>query len=251
MAKIRSGSRRQAAVKKARRAGPAKTKRTGSSARRPSRPAAKAPTRSSARSRTAPPAKPAGRPSARPAPQATPARRSTYADAIILYERGLHALQAKRYRDASDTLRRVIAEFPEEIELHERAELYIRVCERQMSPPDATPKTPDEQVLAATLAMNAGAFDQAVALLTSVLQAQREHDGAEYLLGVALAAKGDASGALLHLARAIDLNTENRDLLRKAPELEALRQTDGGRALLAEASSAARRERRNQPRARR
>ena len=151
-------------------------------------------------------AKPA--PKAKPKAAAPPLRRSTYADAVLLYERGLQALQAKRYREAADTLKRVIAEFPEEIELHERAQLYIRVCARHLAPPDATPKTPEEQVYAATIALNTGAVDRAVSLLTAALQQQADNDAAEYMLGVALATKGDQQGAMRHLARALELNPE-------------------------------------------
>jgi tetratricopeptide (TPR) repeat protein len=168
----------------------------------------------------------------------------------MLYERGLQALQSKRYREAADTLKRVIAEFPEEIELHERAQLYIRVCERQITPPDSTPKSPEEQVLAATLALNAGAVDRAVTLLSAALQRQADNDAAEYMLGVALGTRGDYQGALQHLARAIELNPDCRDALRKEPELEALRETEEFRALLA-AASAPRKDRKAQPRGRR
>jgi tetratricopeptide (TPR) repeat protein len=185
------------------------------------------------------------------APAPPPPRRSTYADAVLLYERGLQALQAKRYREAADTLRRVIAEFPEEIELHERAQLYIRVCERQLAPLDATPKTSEEQVYAATLAMNAGAVDRAISLLTAALQQQTDNDAAEYMLGVALATKGDQQGALQHVARALELNPDSRDAIRKEPELEALRETAEFQALLAAAAVAPRKDRRPKPGAKR
>jgi tetratricopeptide (TPR) repeat protein len=204
------------------------------------------------------PARPATASAARPSPKAKskvqapqPPRRSTYADAVMLYERGLHALQHKRYREAADTLKRVIAEFPEEIELHERAQLYIRVCERQITPPDSTPKTPEEQVLAATLALNAGAADRAIALLNGALQRQPDNDAAEYMLGVALASKGDQSGALQHLARALELNPDSRDAMRKEAELEALRATDAFQALLAAAAAAPRKDKKPPAKARR
>ena len=244
MAKLRRSAGRPIAVKKARAAAPA----------RKSKPK---PARKAAAAKPAP--KPAARPTAKPAaktrqkpPAPTPApRRSTYADAVILYERGLQALQAKRYRDSADMLKRVIAEFPEEIELHERARLYISVCDRQLAPLDATPKTPDEQVYAATLAINTGALDRAVTLLTAALQQQRDNDAAEYMLGAALAAKGDQQGAVIHLVHAIDLNPDNRELLRKEPELDALRQTPELQAALAAPSLPGRKDRRNQPRTRR
>lgn len=249
MAKLRRSAARQAAVRKpkaaaaVRKAKPAARPRSKAPAARAARTAPKTAARTAAKqavkSRLKPPA---------PAP---PPRRSTYADAVVLYERGVLALQAKRYQEAADTFRRVIAEFPEEIELHERSQLYIRVCERQIAPPDSTPATPEEQVYAATLAINAGALDRAVALLTSALQQDRENDAAEFMLGSALAAKGDQQGAVIHLLRAIDLNPDNRELLYKEPDLEALRQAPEVQAALAAPPPPGRKDRRNPPRPRR
>jgi tetratricopeptide (TPR) repeat protein len=263
MAKLRRSTGRTAPAKKARTAAsasrPKARKAVKKPAPKPARPAAKkqlaakpaGKPRKPAAARRAAPA--AARPAPKSKPKATPPppKRSTYADAVLLYERGLQALQAKRYRDAAETLKRVIAEFPEEIELHERAQLYIRVCERQLAPLDATPKTPEEQVYAATLALNSGAIDRAIGLLNAALQQHADNDAAEYMLGVALATRGDRPGALQHLARALELNPECRDAMRKEPELEALRETDELQALLAAAASAPRKEKRPQARIRR
>ena len=260
MAKLRRNAGRPTPVKKALAAAPASRSKGKPAVKKPApkpakpaakKPAAPKPAGKAAKPAPARPATKAAAPKPKAKSPAPPPRRSTYADAVLLYERGLQALQAKRYREAADTLKRVIAEFPEEIELHERAQLYIRVCERQLTPPDATPKTPEEQVYAATLALNAGSVDRAVNLLTAALQQQADNDSAEYMLGVALATRGDQQGALQHLARALELNPELRDALRKEPELEALRETEALQALLAAAASAPRREKRAQARVRR
>jgi tetratricopeptide (TPR) repeat protein len=252
MAKLRRSAGRQAVVKKARAKAPAKPSKVRPAVRKAhSKPKAVAKPKPVTTPKARPAAKPAARGRQKPIAAAPPPRRSTYADAVVLYERGLHALQAKRYREAADALRRVIVEFPEEIELHERARLYVRVCERQFAPLDATPKTPEEQVYAATLAMNAGALDRAVALLTAALQQKKDNDAAEYMLGVVLAAKGDQPGAIVHLVRAIELNPDTRELLRKEPEFEGLRQTNELQAALAASAAASRRDRRNLPRVRR
>ena len=271
MAKLRRSTRRPTAVKKARATAPtARAKARPAVKKTGARPARPVIAKKSAKVKTAarPAAKPvvkrkapgANRTVQKPKAQVAPKqegkagaqpRRSTYADAVVLYERGLHALQGKRYRDAAEILKRVIAEFPEEKELHERAELYLRVCARHLTPPDATPKTPEEQVYAATLAINAGAFDRAIALLTVALQQKKNNDSAEYMFGVALSMKGDQHGALAHFARAVELNSDSRELLRKEPELEALRQTDELKALLAGPPAPARRDRRPQARLRR
>jgi tetratricopeptide (TPR) repeat protein len=262
MAKLRRSAGRPAPAKKAKAAAPAARSKARPAVKKPApipaRPVAKKPAAPRSAGRPGTPA--AARPSPKPKPKAPaarpktpppPPRRSTYADAVLLYERGLHALQAKRYREAADTLKRVIAEFPEEIELHERAQLYIRVCQRQFAPLDATPKTPEEQVYAATLALNAGAVDRAVSLLNAAIQQQADNDAAEYMLGVALAVKGDQQGSLRHLARALELNPDCRDSLRKEPELEALRETEALQAILAAAAAAPRKDRRPQARVRR
>jgi len=273
MAKLRRSASRPAPAKKAKAAAPAARSTARPAVKKPApapaRPVTKKPSAPkserkprkpvAARPAPKPPVRAAVRPAPKPKPKApaarpktpAPPRRSTYADAVLLYERGLQALQAKRYREAADTLKRVIAEFPEEIELHERAQLYIRVCQRQLAPLDATPKTPEEQVYAATLALNAGAVDRAVSLLNAAIQQQADNDAAEYMLGVALAAKGDQQGSLRHLARALELNPDCRDSLRKEPELEALRETEALQALLAAAASAPRKDRRPQARVRR
>ncbi len=177
--------------------------------------------------------KAAARKPAAAAPPPPPPRRSTYIDAVAMYERGVQALQARKYREAADTLRAVIAQFPEEKELHERAVLYLRVCERQMAAAPKPVETLDDRVYAATVAINNAQLDQAIDQLTAVASSDPEHDHAMYMLGVAHALKGDYAGAVRHLSRAMALNPENRDLARKEPDLEALRHTDDMRQLLA------------------
>ena len=263
MAKTRRSALRPASAKAARSAGSSKktparpvlktSAKPAARSLKPARPAArttkpaKAPARTPAKGSGPGPARPGGKPVRTPAP---PPQRSTYADAVSLYERGMQALQAKRYREAAETLKAVIARFPDEKELHERAQLYIRVCERQLTPLDATPKTPEEQVYAATLAINTGQVDRAISLLTAALQKDPGNDPAEYMLGVAFSLKGDLASALSHITRALELNPDNRELVRKEPDLDAVRQTDEIRAILAAPPESSKRERRTAPRRR-
>jgi tetratricopeptide (TPR) repeat protein len=162
-----------------------------------------------------------------------PPTRSRYAEAVGTYERAMQALQGKRYRDAAALLKKVITEYPDEKELLERAQLYMRFCERQLAPLDATPKTSEERIYAATLSLNAGDPERAVQQLTAALAQDPANDHAEYMLGVALAVRGNTDAAIPHLERAVALNHENRDLIAKEPDLEALRQTEVIAALLA------------------
>ena len=63
------------------------------------------------------------RPPAPPAQPSAPQRRSTYFEAVAVYERGLEALQRHAYSDAASLLESVLRQYPEEKELHERVRL--------------------------------------------------------------------------------------------------------------------------------
>ena len=249
MAKIRRNAARPAPARPAKFSGPSKKAQARPAVKKAAKAAAKAKpaaARPAAKSATAAkpaqdrrrrrprhaakaakpsPAKPVGKPVRASAP---PPQRSTYADAVSLYERGMQALQAKRYREAAETLKAVIARFPEEKELHERAQLYIRVCERQLTPLDATPKTPEEQVYAATLAINSGAGGPGHrAAHGGAAAGPRQRPRRVHARRRVLAQGRPGRRRCTHISRALELNPDNRELVRKEPDLEALRQTDG------------------------
>ncbi len=75
------------------------------------------------------------RPSAPPTSPA-PQRRSTYFEAVAIYERGLEALQKHSYAQAANLLESVLRQYPEEKELHERVRLYLNICHRQAAQRD-------------------------------------------------------------------------------------------------------------------
>jgi outer membrane protein assembly factor BamD (BamD/ComL family) len=171
-----------------------------------------------------------------------PQRRSTYIEAVALYERGLEALQRHAYQQAADLLESVLRQYPEERELHERVRLYLNICQRQAAQRETAPQTIDERLYAATLSINGGQYDQAIAHLRLVRDEDPDNDHALYMLAVAHAQRSEHAEAVAHLERAIALNPENRALARTDPDLEPLRGDDAFRAALeAPAGSALRR----------
>jgi len=173
-------------------------------------------------------------PPARPAPGAPgpPQRRTTYVEAVALYERGLEALQRHEYRGAADLFESVLRQYPEEKELHERVRLYLNICQRQAAPRQATPQTVEERLYAATLAINGGRYDEALMHLRLVRDEDADNDHALYMLAVAHAQRGEIAEAIAHLERAIALNPDNRGLARTDPDLEPLRRDDSFRTAL-------------------
>lgn len=173
-------------------------------------------------------------PSSRPAQPSYegPPRRSTYTEAVALYERGVEALQRHDYQGALNTLESVLQRYPEEKELHERVRLYLNVCRRHATPAPAAPMTLEERLYASTLAINGGRYDEAISQLRLVRDEDPDNDHALYMLAVAHAQRGEHAQAVAHLERSIALNAENRALARQDADLEPLRADEAFRQAL-------------------
>lgn len=171
------------------------------------------------------------KPTPPPAPSPPP-RKPAYYEAIALYESGVRGLQRHDYDAAANAFRSVLERYPEERELHERARLYLRVCERETARRPANPQTPQERVYAATVALNAGDHATAMDHLNRALEESPDSDHAHYIMSVALTMRGEIDDALEHLRQAVSLNPENRALARQDPDLEAVRDHEAFREIL-------------------
>lgn len=158
-----------------------------------------------------------------------PARRPTYPEAVSRYESGMRALQEHRYKEAADAFRAGLLQYPEEKELNDRVRLYLALCERHLSS-TPEPKTLEERLYAATLALNAGDPETALRHLGEIVAQDPDHDGALYMLAVAHASSDDPQQALAYLQQAIARNPDNRALALQDGDLERLMQNESIRA---------------------
>ena len=158
--------------------------------------------------------------------------RPAYLEAVARYEQALLAFQAHEYGQAIETLRAILATYPDEKELHERVRLYLQMCERQQAASRELPQTLEERLYAATLAINAGALSEAVGHLESAREQDPDHDQALYMLAIVQAQQGNLAEAAELLQRAVEINPENRSIARNDPDLDALRAQSSVRSLL-------------------
>lgn len=150
-----------------------------------------------------------------------------------LFEKGVRALQGRNFKEAAGLLGSIIERYPDEKELHDRARVYMAICERQGSPKrDQAPRTVEERINAATVALNRGAFTEAMEFLRSVKREAADNDAVSYMLAVAHAGLGDPDTAVRHLHEAIALNPDNRFLAAQDSDLETLREHAAFVALL-------------------
>jgi tetratricopeptide (TPR) repeat protein len=153
--------------------------------------------------------------------------------AMESFEKGFRALQARSFKQAAGILRSMIERYPDEKELHDRARVYLAICDRYSdSKRDERPRTVEERMNAATVALNRGAFAEALELLGSVKREDGENDAVYYMLAVAHAGLGDTESAVTQLHAAIELNPDNRFLAAQDADLEALREHAAFVALL-------------------
>lgn len=153
------------------------------------------------------------------------------------------ALQEHRFAQAADAFRFVLTQYPEEKELNDRVRLYLSLCARHLeSAPE--PRTLEERLCAATLALNARDSTTALRHLGDIVAQDPDHDGALYMLGLVHALRNDAATALSYLQRAIERNPENRSLALQDADLERLMQDESVRAALEAGASAKARGRR-------
>ncbi len=166
------------------------------------------------------------------APKPVPAGPSPHELAVEAFERGFQALQQRQFGRAAQFLATVLKDYPDEKEMQERARVYLSICERQQASPAQHPRSLEERINAATVALNRGAVGEGLALLRKLESDHGDHDHVQYMLCVAFTGVGDLPHALEHLKQAVALNHENRYLATQDVDLDPLRQDPGFAAAL-------------------
>jgi len=173
-----------------------------------------------------------------PAPP-VPTTRQPPAEAVTAYERGIAALHRHDYKTASSTFQTLLAQYPTEGFLTDRARVYLELAARELGRRPAGSGNIEERLTAATLALNNHDDGEAARLAGDVLKDDRSQDLAAYLLAVVASRRGDVDTALAHLRDAININPECRLQARQDEEFDPLMDSDEFHALIEAPSSAA------------
>lgn len=164
--------------------------------------------------------------------KAAKAREAKHLKAVGLYEKAVGFLQRNNFGRAADQFKKLVNEFPDEIDLNERGQRYLQVCGRQEVEVLA-PKTVEERVYAATLALNAGDEREALNQLETAEADSGEREEVQYMLAVVHATSGNKEAAVNYLRQAIELNPDNRFLARHEASFDAFQEDDVVQQLLA------------------
>ncbi len=124
------------------------------------------------------------------------------------YQAALQLLQQGRYERALAAFEKLLPIAPPEI--HERCQMYISTCQRQLDEHRLTFPTPEEHYDYAVSQLNTGYYEEARDQFNNILAEYPEADYALYGLALLDSITGRAQDCLKNLARAIELNPKNR-----------------------------------------
>ena len=146
-----------------------------------------------------------------------------YETAMKGYESALRLLRKGDFERAKEQLRAVQAAAPKELELVDRAEIYLRVCDRKLAGEPDAPSGGELQRQAVFLS-NAGDSDAAIKLLDRALAEDPASIEGLYVRACAWALKGAAEKAVRDLRQAISLDPKVRFQAVNDPDFEKIRE---------------------------
>jgi tetratricopeptide (TPR) repeat protein len=152
--------------------------------------------------------------------------------ALKEFERGVTLLQKQSYSEALERFQAIVGSFPQEKELTDRANVYLRICRNLLDSKDPQPRRPEDFFYHGVIRANEADYEEAVRLLEKALQAAPKDEKVHYVLASTLALKGERREALEHLREAIELNTTNRIYARNDPDFEPLRDDENFQNLI-------------------
>ena len=147
----------------------------------------------------------------------------TYKTAVKDYESALGLLRKGDFERAKEEFRAVQAAAPKELELVDRAGIYLRVCDRRLAgKPDAP--SGGELYHQAVFLSNAGDPDAAIELLDRALAEDSASVKSLYVRACAWALKGAPDKAVRDLRQAISLDPKVRFQAVNDPDFEKIRE---------------------------
>ncbi|HXM76715.1 MAG TPA: tetratricopeptide repeat protein [Thermoanaerobaculia bacterium] len=148
------------------------------------------------------------------------------------FDRGVAALQKKKFEEAERNFTDLIQKYPDEKELVDRSRVYLSICERYQKAAHPAMTEPEEFYYAAVVEKNRGNVSEAIEHLK---RAAKKNGGGrvDFLLACCYAQTGDSEVSLLHLKKAIEEDQRHRILARHDRDFDPLRETPEFQELLA------------------
>lgn len=133
-----------------------------------------------------------------------------------LYEQAVGAFNSGDYAAAKSLFERAAG--GPVLEMAHSASLHAKMCEKRLTRPEMSLRTPDEHYDYAVALMNERRFEQAERHLLLALAQTPKADHLFYALALCRGLGGDLQGAYVNLKRAIELQPRNRITAKNDPD---------------------------------
>lgn len=153
-----------------------------------------------------------------------PRKAKTQSQVYRLFEEAVSLLHHKKYRDARDLFVRITQSFPEEIEVLDRVNAFLKICDAHLRRRrESPPSTGEEFFDRGVMHHNIGEYEEALECFSNALKMTRRnsHD-IHYAMAATEVHLGNYQKALKSLKRAIELKEEHRFHARNDPDFEPL-----------------------------
>lgn len=141
-------------------------------------------------------------------------------------ERGLAQLHKQNYEEALPHFQAILDGYPQEKELVDRVQVYVRVCRTNIDARTPPQRKPEEYYYLGVMRANEANYDEAVEFLDRALQVDPKDEKAHYVMASTRALRGDREMAIRHLQEAITINPTNRVYAQNDPDFEPIRGDD-------------------------
>ncbi|PYS55152.1 MAG: hypothetical protein DMG13_05190 [Acidobacteria bacterium] len=158
-------------------------------------------------------------------PTTTRVHSKQFLSAVHAYEAGLKAMHAEHFEKAKKILENLIAGYPDEPEIQDRAKILVSACEKKIHEKARTVvRSADDHYNIGIAFLNRRELDSARQHLQQALKLAPKSDHILYALAAASALKDDREQALSYLKQSIQYRPANRFLAIRDSDFERLHQ---------------------------
>ena len=147
-----------------------------------------------------------------------------YNELVAQFAGALETFNKGDFAEAKAAFESIVGACDEEPVMMDRAQAYVRICERKLAPPPAEPQTAEEQYYRAVLLANEGRPDEALPLLDQALREDPSSAKLLYARASVWAIKANVDAAVGDLRQAIAVDPHVRFQATNDPDFEAIRE---------------------------
>ncbi len=149
-------------------------------------------------------------------------RKDDYQKALALYNQGIKDFRKDDYDKALASFKELVAAYPEEHELVDRARVYISICERGPKKESISPRNIEDYLFYAQMRINQGDHQTALKLLEKALELKREEARVFYLMATAYVQAGQVEDGLEALKKALQKDKSLAVMAQNEPDFESI-----------------------------